>query len=172
MVLGEVYFWTATIHKWIHLFATDTTKEVIVNSLRHLSDAGKIEVYAFVVMPNHIHLIWKLMERNGKELPHASFLKYTAHIFKTALMQTPEELSRFYVHEANKEFNFWQRDSLAVLLNSRKMAFQKLDYIHSNPLADHWNLVARPEEYVFSSASFYESSQDRFGFLKDIRNEF
>ena len=76
------------------------------------------------------------------------------------------------MYEGNKEFNFWQRDSLAVKLNSREMAFQKMDYIHKNPLADHWNLATRPEDYIFSSASFYEKGKDEFGFLKDIREEF
>jgi putative transposase len=47
-----------------------------------------------------------------------------------------------------------------------------MGYIHSNPLADHWNLATRPEDYIFSSASFYEKGKDEFGFLKDIREEF
>jgi len=172
MELGEIYFWTATIHKWIPLLQTDSAKELILSSLKYLSVKDKIDVYAFVIMPNHIHLIWRLKDLNGKELPHSSFLKFTAHEIKVKLIKTPEELSRFYVSESNKEFNFWQRDSLAVKLNSREMAFQKMDYIHSNPLADHWNLATRPEDYIFSSASFYEKGKDRFGFLKDIREEF
>jgi len=172
MELGEIYFWTATIHKWIPLLQTDSAKDMILNSLKYLSTKDKIDVYAFVIMPNHIHLIWKLNALNGKELPHASFLKFTAHAFKAELIKTPEKLSRFFVDEGNKEFNFWQRDSLAVKLTSREMAFQKMDYIHKNPLADHWNLATRPEDYLFSSASFYEKGEDRFGVLKDIREEF
>jgi putative transposase len=31
-----------------------------------------------------------------------------------------------------------------------------LNYIHTNPMQEHWNLVSKPEEYKFSSASFYE----------------
>jgi REP element-mobilizing transposase RayT len=123
MELGEIYFWTATIHKWIPLLQTDSAKDMILNSLKYLSTKDKIDVYAFVIMPNHIHLIWRLKELNGKELPHTSFLKFTAHEIKVKLIKTPEELSRFYVAESNKEFKFWQRDSLAVKLNSREMAF-------------------------------------------------
>ena len=123
MELGEIYFWTATIHKWIPLLQTDSAKDMILNSLKYLSTKDKIDVYAFVIMPNHIHLIWRLKELNGKEFHHSTFLKFTAHEIKVKLIKTPEELSRFYVAESNKEFKFWQRDSLAVKLNSREMAF-------------------------------------------------
>lgn len=33
-------------------------------------------------MPNHIHLVWELMEPNEKESPHASFMKFTWHQFQ------------------------------------------------------------------------------------------
>ena len=36
----------------------------------------------------------------------------------------------------NKKHEFWQRNPLAVYLYSRKVAFQKLDYMHRNPLAE------------------------------------
>lgn len=76
---GEIYFWTATINQWQRLLQKDEYKDVIINSLDHLSDAGKIDVFAFVIMPNHIHLIWRVNELNGKESPQGSFLKFTAH---------------------------------------------------------------------------------------------
>jgi REP element-mobilizing transposase RayT len=80
--MGEIFLWTATINKWQRLLLKDNYKNVIINSLRYLSDAGKIDVFAFVIMPNHIHLIWRINEMNGKETSQGSFLKYTAHEFK------------------------------------------------------------------------------------------
>ena len=80
--LGEIFFWTATINKWQRLLWKDDYKNIIVSSLQYLSDAGKVDVFAFVIMPNHIHLIWRVNEMNGKETAQGSFLKYTAHEFK------------------------------------------------------------------------------------------
>jgi REP element-mobilizing transposase RayT len=60
-------------------------KEIITSSLNHLSAERKMEVYAFVIMPNHLHFIWQLLEMNGKEKPHTSFLKFTAHSLKKYL---------------------------------------------------------------------------------------
>lgn len=65
--IGKLYFWTATINNWYKLLQENALKEVIISSLKHLSVERTIEVYAFVVMPNHLHLIWKLLEMNGKE---------------------------------------------------------------------------------------------------------
>ncbi|HYH16315.1 MAG TPA: hypothetical protein VD794_13895, partial [Flavisolibacter sp.] len=67
---------------------------------------------------------------------------------------------------------FWQRDSLAIHLANQQMAFQKLDYIHNNPLAEHWQLVQDPSDYTYSSAAFYERGKSDFPFLKDLRKEF
>lgn len=73
--LSKIYFWTATIHNWLPLLTADNNKQVIINSLKTLSDKKLITVYAFVIMPNHIHLIWQQNELNGKETPKGSLLK-------------------------------------------------------------------------------------------------
>ena len=171
--IGKVYFWTATINNWDKLLEKEVVKEIIIDSLRFLSEAGKIEVYGFVVMPNHIHLIWKINEMNGKESSHGSFLKYTAHMFKKYLKAIdPAFLNKFAVEAENKKYEFWQRDSLAFELTKRDTAFQKLNYIHNNPLAERWQLCNDPVKYYYSSAKFYETSVDDFGFLKHIMDVF
>lgn len=59
MELCEVYFWTNTIKDWKHLLKQDKYKQLIINSLKELVDKKLITVYAFVIIPNHIHLIWE-----------------------------------------------------------------------------------------------------------------
>lgn len=49
---------------------------------------------------------------------------------------------------------------------------QKLDYIHLNPLQERWNLAKAPEVYPWSSANFYETGQDEFGFLTHYMERF
>ena len=154
---GEIYFWTATIHNWLHLLEKDQYKDVIIDSLQWLSDEGKVDVFAFVVMPNHIHLIWRTNEPNGKESPQGSFLKYTAHTFKKMLRQEGyQRLIPYKIDSENKAYEFWQRDSLAIPLFTREVALQKLNYIQNNPLKPHWDLVKTPCDYKYSSARYYE----------------
>lgn len=169
---GEIYFWTATINGWQRLLQHDRYKDVVIGSLEYLSITRKIEVFAFVIMPNHIHLIWRILENNGKESARGSFLKFTAHEFKKMLVAEGQSLSSFEVRVNNKNYEFWQRDSLGVHLYTQEVAYQKLEYIHLNPLADHWCLVDDPCKYKYSSASFYEKGIKVFSFIKDLRDEF
>lgn len=73
MEIGETFFWTATINNWQNLLLPDQYKDVIINSLDYLNNTGKIDVFGFVVMPTHVHLIWRTKELNGKETAQGSF---------------------------------------------------------------------------------------------------
>jgi putative transposase len=67
-------------------------------------------------MPNYIHLIGRANSLNGKETAQGSFSKFTAHEFKKMLKENSSELQKYAVNAHNKEYEFWQRDSLAVTL--------------------------------------------------------
>ena len=173
MRIGEIFFWTATINKWQKLLLPDKMKDIVIDSLNYLSNAGKIDVFGFVLMPTHVHTIWRANELNGKESPQGSFLKYTAHKFRKILfMEDSKKLQNYQVNVANKNHEFWQRDPLAIHLYTKRVAFQKLNYIHNNPLARHWQLALDPCDYKYSSAKFYEIGIKEFEFLKDLREEF
>ena len=166
MVLNEVYFWTSTILSWTHLLKEDSHKLIITGSLKNLVDRGFIKVYGFVIMPNHIHLIWELIKVNKKELPDSSFTKFTAHEFKKELLsKQPDLLPTFKVSLHDRDYQFWMRDPLAIYLNDKDILLQKLEYLHLNPLQEKWSLAKRPEHYHWSSAKFYETGIDYFGFL-------
>ena len=165
--LTKIYFWTATIHQWLPLLEQEENKKIIINSLKKLSDDKLISVYAFIIMPNHVHLIWSQDGMNGKETPKRSLLKYTAHVFiqslKIAGKSKPYEMSAL-----NKKHEIWQRDSLGVEIYSRGVARQKLDYIHANPVSGKWLLAKDDISYYYSSARFYETGEDDFGFLNNL----
>ena len=74
-------------------------------------------------------------------------------------------LPHFKVNLKDRKYQFWERNPLSVDLYSRKIVYQKLKYIHSNPLQDKWQLSEKLEDYWFSSYRFYEFGIDYFGFL-------
>lgn len=67
--LNKIYFFTATIHKWLPLLNEDERKDLIIEYLKKLLDNNYVHIYAFVIMPNHIHIIWRQVNLNGKETP-------------------------------------------------------------------------------------------------------
>jgi len=166
---GDLYFWTATIQHWKPILETDKRKEIIIKSLQWIKENELAHIYAYVIMPNHVHLIWQTMQKDRKESVQGTLLKHTAHMLKKDIVEyEPELLSNFKVLAANKQYQIWQRDPLAIQLFTRAVAYQKLLYIHKNPLAKKWNLAPDYVSYKFSSAAFYEYGIDHWGLVSHI----
>jgi REP element-mobilizing transposase RayT len=66
MEFEKIYFFTATIHKWILSMEENSFKKIIISSLNFLHRQDLLWIYEFVIMPDHTHFIWKLLEKNGK----------------------------------------------------------------------------------------------------------
>jgi putative transposase len=166
MELNTIYFYTVAILDWVPLLQSDKYKMIVLSSLIHLVNEKKLKVYGFVIMPNHIHIIWECIEMNKKEMPHASFMKFTGHQFLEGLRKNDSKLlDRFKVERNSRNHQFWQRNALPIIMYDRKILEQKLNYIHTNPLQSHWHLVEDPNDYFFSSCSFYEQGDNRFNWL-------
>ena len=166
----QIYFYTATIIQWKPLLVSTDMKNIIVNSLQVLCQRKLIALYGFVIMPNHIHLLWELKKRNGKESPANSFMKFTAHEFKKQLTSSDIGLLKYYASsKKDRSYEFWKRDPLAIPITSEEAFIQKLEYIHNNPVSAKWNLCQYPEDYHWSSAAFYLRGINSFDFLTHFR---
>ena len=167
----QVYFLTLTVVDWVDVFTRKDYKLILVDSLNFCIANKGMEVFAYVIMPNHIHLMWNFLKLNGKESPAGSFAKFTAHQFKKYLFeQDTARLQKFVVSKTDRKMQFWKRDPLAIPLTCEENLIQKLEYIHNNPIKEKWKLALLPEEYRWSSASFYKNGSDEFGFLTHFRD--
>jgi REP element-mobilizing transposase RayT len=162
-----VQFFTAVCYDWLKLLDTSKAKEIIIEALRYRVSEGHVKVAAFVIMPNHIHLIWRV--QNGYELEDVQrdFLKYTAKGLLTLVKNSKGErgLEELFVGLKDRKFQVWKRNSMSIDLIHEWFFKQKLEYLHANPSQPHWRLSEQPESYHFSSARFYETGLDEFGFL-------
>ena len=159
-------FFTATILEWKLLLQNDNYKDIIIESMRFLVADKRVTIFSFVIMPNHLHIIWQINDRYEVHQVQQSFLKYTAQQIKFDLQKNnPKLLEEFRVDTADRQYQFWERNPLSVDLFSEKVFDQKFDYIHNNPLQEKWKLAEYPEEYKYSSAKFYFSGVDEFGFV-------
>jgi REP element-mobilizing transposase RayT len=156
MITEHPAFFTATILTWKKLLAPDKYKDVIVESLRFLVDRDRVFVYAFVIMPNHIHLIWQMKDGINPSHVQRDFLKYTAQQIKFDLQKNhPEVLPHFKVNVKDRSYQIWEHRPLSVPIWSSHVFEQKLAYIHNNPVQKNWKLAGLPEDYHYSSARFH-----------------
>ncbi len=108
-------FFTATILEWKHLLKPDEYKQIIIDSLLFLKKEGSIVVNAFVIMPNHIHLIWQIQDGYKQDKTQMRFLKYTAQQMKFKLIDTNSKLlDKFFVGARDREYQFWERNPLSI----------------------------------------------------------
>lgn len=119
-------FFTATILNWKLLLKYDTYKLIVVNSLSFLAQEKRVKIYAYVIMPNHIHLIWQVNDNYKIEKVQQSFLKYTAQQIKFDLQKNnPTLLEEFWVNAKDRDYQFWERNALSIDLYSDKFFEQK-----------------------------------------------
>ncbi|MCP9751478.1 transposase [Ferruginibacter sp. HRS2-29] len=157
-------FFTATAYNWLPLFEKDEAKNILIESLQHFTRSRKVIINGFVIMSNHLHLIWQAMHGHTIEKIEQSFLSFTAHQLKKYLIKNdPQLLEQFRVNAEDRMYQFWKRRSLGIELFTPAVFQQKLDYIHSNPVKA--GLCKYPEEYCYSSARFYYDGTDCFDML-------
>lgn len=157
-------FFTATILWWKPLLADNGMKDIVCNSLQFLHDHQRCLVYGFVIMPNHIHLIWQVLPGYEPASVQRDFLKFTAQQMKFSLQATqPLLLEEYRVDAKDRTYQIWERNALSVEIYNTTVFNQKLDYIHWNPVKA--GLCARPEDYYYSSAAFYAQLPCPFSFL-------
>ena len=98
-------FYTATILQWKPLLSQDKYKKQIIESLQYLVANKRITLYAFVIMSNHVHLIWQALPGNTPQKVQASFMKFTAQQIKFGLLKNhPLVLEKFKVDTADREY--------------------------------------------------------------------
>lgn len=163
----EVDFFTATILEWKHLLKQEKYKLIIIDSLRFLIQRKRIYLNGFVLMNNHIHLMWQIREGHTRAAVQRDFMKYTAQQIKLDLAKNhPDVLAHFEVKAKDRKYQIWERNALSVAIWSEAVFYQKLAYIHQNPVRA--GLCTLPESYIYSSAAFYMGGIDKFGIVKHI----
>jgi REP element-mobilizing transposase RayT len=162
----HIQFFTATILEWKYLLKQDNYKDILIESMKFLVEQSRAKIYGFVIMPNHIHLIWLIDEKYEREAVQRDFLKFTAQRIMADLKDKyPAVLKKFEVNSKDRKHQIWERNPLSIDIYSREVLIQKLDYIHNNPLQDRWKLCERAEDYKYSSARYYLCNIEDWNFL-------
>jgi putative transposase len=164
----HIHFITATILNWESVLIDKLHKEIILDSLKFLVEKERVRVYAFVIMNNHIHILWRIMDGHKREDVQRDFLKFTAHKILRSLKDSNHPLlSKLKVDAKDREYQVWERNSLSIEIWNEEIFYQKLNYIHQNPVKA--NLCNLPEDYEFSSAKYYSSGINNYEFVSHYK---
>jgi REP element-mobilizing transposase RayT len=166
------YFLTLQLVDWVDLFTRQIYRDIMIDSLIHCQENKGLQIFGFVIMSNHMHIICNSSQGMLSDTIR-DFKKYTSHKFIEELQSGVESrrdwlLDLFAFHgkrtSRNKNFQIWTHENHAILLYSNVFMWEKLIYLHSNPVRA--GIVEKPEEYIYSSAKNYA---DQPGLLEIIR---
>ena len=156
------YFVTFATVNWIDVFTRTIYKEILLDSLKYCIAHKGLQIYAWVIMSNHVHLIIKASNKPLNDILR-DLKRHTSKALLTAIADNPQESRKDWLlwmferagkrNPNNESYQLWQQGNHPIELYSNEVIDQKLDYIHQNPVTAGW--VDTPEHYLYSSARNY-----------------
>lgn len=156
----KVYYVTITVVGWIDVFTRKEYVCELIKNIQYCQQNKRLEIYAYVIMSNHIHMVAKA--KTGRlNILLGHFKSFTAKEFIKQIEQNQQESRKEWLmhmfkffgrgNSQNEEYQFWQNGNHPIELWSNEMIQQKINYIHNNPVKQ--GVVANPEDYLYSSAN-------------------
>jgi len=152
----QPHFLTGTIVGWLPIFGRPEVAEVLLDSWRFLQVQNRMELFGYVIMENHVHLIASAYDLS-KEI--GDFKSFTARQIIDLLQSRGDhgalrQLELFRArHKSDRDYQFWQEGSHPQVIGDEEVMWQKLEYIHNNPLRRGY--VDDPTHWRYSSARNY-----------------
>jgi REP element-mobilizing transposase RayT len=139
----------ATVH-WIDVFTRETYLKIITESLTYCRNNKNIGLFAYCIMPSHVHLLFRSDDENPSGFMR-DFKGFTSKKIVNAIKEHPKESRRewllWHFERAGKKnsntskYQFWQQNNQPIELWSTPVIKQKFDYIHNNPAGASVSLV-------------------------------
>jgi len=167
---SQLYFISFSVVYWIDVFVREEYKNVLLESWKFCQEKKGLEIYAWCIMPSHVHMIIGSNNKNMEDIVR-DMKSYTSTSLKRMIREHPQESRREWLlwmferagkkNGNNKEWQFWQQHNQPIQITTQKMYDDVLDYIHQNPVVS--GFVFEAEQWIYSSAKNYAKND---GFIK------
>lgn len=168
-----VYFVSFAVIEWIDVFTRNEYKNILLESLAFCQKDKGMEIYAWCIMTNHMHLVFRSAGATKPEDLLGDFKRFTSRNIVQAIIDNPDESRKTWLLEQFKKaalqssnvkhHQFWRHDNNPIEIWSNKVLVEKIRYIHNNPVEA--GLVYKPEDYIYSSAKDYSGEK---GLLENV----
>lgn len=154
-----LYFVSFAVVYWIDVFTREEYFAILTESLRYCRQNKGMEIYAWCIMPSHVHFIFRAKDNNPSVLLK-ELKTYTSKKLQKAIEEHNQESRKEWIlwlmeragqkNSNVKHRQFWQQHNKPIELWSAAVIDQKIDYIHNNPVEA--GFVSEPEQWKYSSA--------------------
>ena len=159
---SKLYFVSFAVTNWIDLFIRDVYRNILLDSIKYCQATKDLELYGWCLMTSHVHLI---IGSSGNALNNImrDLKRLTSEELHKAIENNKTESRREWMlwlmkkaaneKSKNAKFQLWQAENHPIELATQKIAWQKLDYTHYNPVEA--GFVKRATDWKYSSAIDY-----------------
>ena len=161
------YFLTMKVIRWIDVFSRKEFRDIIVDSMNFCISEKGLNIFAWVIMSNHIHMVASCNPPHRMSDFLRDFKKFTSKKIVKTIQEIPESrkdwlLDKFSFEARRtgraKDYKLWTDDNHAIDLDAYQIdIMEKIDYIHENPVRA--GLVRPANEYLYSSACDYSRTE-------------
>jgi REP element-mobilizing transposase RayT len=153
---SQALFITVVAKDRLPIFRSDAIKLVTSHALDEARRSGDFLIFAYVIMPDHLHLLTDCPNTSAKILRYMKgligrrvidYLKEQGYESSLAKLRH-EQWKRKHAH------SLWQQEKNVLSIFSEVMFMQKVNYIHLNPVRA--DLVERAIDYRWSSARIWQ----------------
>jgi REP element-mobilizing transposase RayT len=152
---SQAYFFTVVTKDRLPVFRTEPLALVACAAMSDARKSGGFAIYAYVVMPDHIHVITDSARKPSDILRFLNGImarKVIDHLKAKNYESSLRKLMRDSGNDDHK-YSLWEHHNNTYPITSEGALMQKVNYIHKNPVAD--GVCERAEDYKFSSARFW-----------------
>jgi len=156
---NKLYFVTLTVEGWVTAFDRNIYKDELVKNLQYCQEKEGLQIYAYVIMSNHLHMVAARETGDLGELL-GRFKSYTSKKILKLIETNPQEsrkewMLNLFKHFASKNnqysnYHFWNYTNHPIELWTNAVILQKIEYIHNNPVRA--GIVTEAHYYLYSSA--------------------
>jgi REP element-mobilizing transposase RayT len=156
---SQALFITAVTKDRLPVFRTDAIKVVTCKALEEARNSGRFLIFAYVIMPDHLHLLTDCPNTSADVLRYVKGLTgrrvidyLKEHGYQSSLAKLRhQQWKRKHTH------SLWQQEKNVLSIFSESMLMQKVNYIHLNPVRAE--MCDAPVDYRWSSARFWRRLQ-------------
>jgi putative transposase len=154
---GTARYCTFSCYQRLQLLGTASIRDAYIETLAEAQSRFGFELIAWVVMPEHVHLL--VLPRSSSS-PLSATLAWMKGVFAQRAIGRWRDLQATVlprITRANGERRFWQAGGgYDRNIYSRDELVEKINYIHWNPVERE--LVREPRDWRWSSFSAYQGT--------------
>ena len=155
---GHLHFLTFSCYRRLPLLNSIRARSVFVNTLESIRERYQFSVVGYVVMPEHVHLLISEPARGTPSVVLKVLKQRVSRELRRGKRRTMVGQLQFAFTKGDRNLpRFWQPRFYDFNVWSAKKIAEKLDYMHSNPVAR--KLVEHPRDWPWSSWSYYAKGE-------------